>query len=155
MKGSNMFRNMALLSALGLPLPALAQVQDLDEIPQRFYSYYNKGDAAGIASLYAEDATLYPNTGTELIIGRQGIKEYFRNIFDSANSYRLEPLEGYWQQYEYFAVRSSTANVYMELKDGKKIGIPLRATYVYQRGPQGWLIVHQQATRLSPLSADK
>ena len=150
-----MFRNVALLCVFGLPLQALAQVENLEEMPQRFYTYYNKGDAAAMASLYAEDATLYPNTGTQLIIGRQEIKEYFRHIFDSANSYRLEPLEGHWQQYEHFAVRSSTANVYMEMKDGKKIGIPLRATYVYQKGPQGWLIVHQQATRLSPSPAER
>ncbi len=150
-----MFRNVALLWAFGLPLQALAQVQELDEMPQRFYTYYNKGDAAAIASLYAQDATLYPNTGTQRIIGREDIQQYFRDIFDSANSYRLEPLEGHWQRYGHFAVRSSTANVYMEMKDGKKIGIPLRASYVYQRGPQGWLIVHQQVTQLNPSAADR
>lgn len=150
-----MFRNVALLCAFGLPLQALAQVENLEEVPQRIYTYYNKGDAAGMASLYAEDATFYPDTGTRLITGRQGIREYFRDVFDSASSHRLEPLQGHWQRYEHFAVRSATANVYMELKDGKKIGIPLRATYVYQKGPQGWLIVHQQATRLGPSAAER
>lgn len=142
-----------LVLALGAMPYAVAQVSDLEDVPQRFYSYFNKGDAEGIASLYSEDATFYSDAEPQLIIGRQNIEKYFENLFSGASSYRLEPLESHWQKYEKFAVRTANANVYMELKDGKKIGIPLRASYVYEKVPKGWFIIHHQATQ-QPTASD-
>lgn len=151
-----MYRQVGLLLFSLGPMPyTVAQVPELEDVPQRFYSYFNKGDAAGLASLYSEDATFYSNTEPQLIVGRQNIKKYFENLFSGANSYRLEPLQSHWQKYQEFAVRSATANVYMELKDGKKIGIPLRATYVYQKEPKEWLVIHHQATQQPLLSDSK
>lgn len=37
---------------------------------------FNRGDAAGVAALYAEDATLLP-PNSEMIQGRQGIQDYW------------------------------------------------------------------------------
>jgi uncharacterized protein (TIGR02246 family) len=144
-----------LLFALGILQYTFAEVPDLEDMPQRFYSYFNKGDAAGLASLYAEDATFYSDAAPQLIVGRQDIRKYFDNLFNGATSYRLEPLESHWQKHENFAVRTATANEYMELKDGKKIGIPLRATYVYQKESKGWLITHHQATQQPTMSDSK
>jgi len=144
-----------LLLAFGIVQYSFAEVPDLEDIPQRFYSHFNKGDAAGLASLYSEDATFYSDAEPQLIVGRQDIKRYFDNLFNGASSHRLEPLESHWQKHENFAVRTATANVYMELKNGKKIGIPLRATYVYQKESKGWLIIHQQATQQPTMSDRK
>lgn len=142
---------MPILFALSATWHALAQAPDVEDVPPQFYRYYDKGDAAGISSLYAEDATLYPSTGAPLIVGRSQIEEYFRQTFAGAETRRLKPIQGHWQKYENFAIRSSTATITAELKDGTKITIPLRTTYVFQKGPQGWLIVHQHVTRESPV----
>ena len=141
---------MPLLFALAATWHAMAQAPDVEDMPSRFYSYYDKGDAEGISSLYAEDATLYSSTGTPLIVGRQQILEYFRQTFSSSESRRLKPIQGHWQKYGDFAIRSSTANIDVELRDGTKISVPLQATYVFQKGPQGWLIVHHHVSRNSP-----
>lgn len=143
-----------ILFALTATWHALAQAPDVEDVPPQFYRYYDKGDAVGISSLYAEDATLYPSTGAPLVVGRSQIEEYFRQTFAGAETRRLKPIQGHWQKYENFAIRSSTANITAELKDGTKITIPLRATYVFQKGPQGWLIVHHHVTRESPVPAN-
>jgi uncharacterized protein (TIGR02246 family) len=143
-----------ILFALSATWHALAQAPDVEDVPPQFYRYYDTGDAAGISSLYAEDATLYPSTGAPLVVGRSQIEEYFRQTFAGAETRRLKPIQGHWQKYENFAIRSSTAYITAELKDGTKITIPLRATYVFQKGPQGWLIVHHHVTRSSPAPAN-
>ena len=143
-----------ILFALSATWDALAQAPDVEDVPPQFYRYYDKGDAAGISSLYAEDATLYPSTGAPLVVGRSQIEEYFRQTFSGAETRRLKPIQGHWQKYENFAIRSSTANITAELKDGTKVIIPLHATYVFQKGPQGWLIVHHHVTRESPVPAN-
>jgi ketosteroid isomerase-like protein len=86
-------------------------------------------------------------------MGRSQIEEYFRQTFAGAETRRLKPIQGHWQKYENFAIRSSTANITVELKDSTKLTIPLHATYVYQKGPQGWLIVHHHVTRESLVPA--
>jgi ketosteroid isomerase-like protein len=145
---------MPLLFSVAATWHALAQAPDVEDMPSRFYSYYDKGDADGISSLYAEDATLYSSTGMPLIVGRQQIQEYFRQTFSSSESRHLKPIQGHWQKYGNFAIRSSTANIDVELRDGTKISVPLRATYVFQKGPQGWLIVHHHVSRESPSPAN-
>ena len=145
---------MPLLFALAATWHAFGQAPDVEDMPSRFYSYYDKGDAEGISSLYAEDATLYSSTGVPLIVGRQQIQEYFRQTFSSSESRHLKPIQGHWQKYGNFAIRSSTANIDVELRDGTKISVPLRATYVFQKGPQGWLIVHHHVSRESPSPAN-
>jgi ketosteroid isomerase-like protein len=44
----------------GLNLPALAQKVEIDAVNAKWTELFNKGDFAGIASLYTEDAIALP-----------------------------------------------------------------------------------------------
>jgi uncharacterized protein (TIGR02246 family) len=72
----------ALILALGL---VLAQDQDeeaIDGLRQEWVAFYNEGDVAGVAELYAEDAVLYYADGT-VHEGRDAIQEVLQSAIDA------------------------------------------------------------------------
>jgi len=48
----------AFVSMLGVP--AFAQQADIEAVNAKWIELFNKGDFAGVASLYTEDATAFP-----------------------------------------------------------------------------------------------
>jgi uncharacterized protein (TIGR02246 family) len=57
-----------------LAVPALAQDKaSIEKLNDAFTAAFAKGDAAALASMYAEDATLLP-AGAEMVKGRAGIQ---------------------------------------------------------------------------------
>lgn len=55
----------------------IAQVrQFIEETDVQFSEAFNRGDAAGVAALYTEDATLLPPY-SEAVQGKQGVQEFF------------------------------------------------------------------------------
>ena len=51
---------LALMLMMGLVVPASAQKAEIDAVNAHWIEFFNKGDFAGIASLYTEDATAFP-----------------------------------------------------------------------------------------------
>jgi uncharacterized protein (TIGR02246 family) len=66
--------------ALAAPLPAFAQAMDLRteiaKVSEAWQAAYNAGDAAALAALYAEDATILP-PGGDAVSGRAAIQAHF------------------------------------------------------------------------------
>ena len=52
----------------GLIAPAFAQRAEIEAVNAKWVDFFNKGDFAGVASLYTEDATAFP-PGAGLIAG--------------------------------------------------------------------------------------
>jgi ketosteroid isomerase-like protein len=48
----------ALLAGLGVP--AFAQKAEIEAVNAKWTDFFNKGDFAGVASLYTDDATAFP-----------------------------------------------------------------------------------------------
>ena len=48
----------------------------IEEVNARWIEAFNRGDAAGVAALYTEDATVLPPNG-EMVQGRQGIRNFW------------------------------------------------------------------------------
>jgi ketosteroid isomerase-like protein len=67
-------RRITLVFALvtGLIAPVFAQQAEIDAVNAKWIDFFNKGDFAGVASLYTEDATAFP-PGSGMVKGRPGI----------------------------------------------------------------------------------
>jgi len=67
--------------------------QAVGEINRRWDEAFNAGDAAGVASLYAEDARLLTPTRT-IATGRREIEAYWRQLMEHGwRGHAWEPLE--------------------------------------------------------------
>src|SRR5262245_49787943 len=64
-------RTIALAIALvvGLILPAFAQKAEIEMVNAKWIDFFNKGDFAGVASLYTDDATAFP-PGSGMVKGQ-------------------------------------------------------------------------------------
>jgi ketosteroid isomerase-like protein len=64
-------RSIALVIALvaALIAPAFAQKAEVEAVNAKWIEFFNKGDFAGVASLYAEDDTAFP-PGSGMVKGR-------------------------------------------------------------------------------------
>ena len=71
---------------LGILLPTAAMAGEsrthIDEALVKFVAAFNAGDAATVASLYTEDAALYP-PGAERVDGRSAIQTFWQGAIDS------------------------------------------------------------------------
>jgi uncharacterized protein (TIGR02246 family) len=67
----------ALLSAL--TASAFAQKAEIEAANAKWMEFFNKGDFAGVASLYTEDATAFP-PGSAMVKGRAAIGTMWKNM---------------------------------------------------------------------------
>lgn len=51
--------------------------QEIDQVNARFAEAFNRGDAAGAAQVYTENATILP-PGSEMIQGRHSIEQFWQ-----------------------------------------------------------------------------
>ena len=87
-----------LLSAALVPLftPATTNPDVLSEIRDRWMFAVKEGDAAKLASVFAENATLMP-PGFPSVTGRKAIENFYRDVFGMSfiRSAELHPKEHY------------------------------------------------------------
>ena len=76
----------------GLIAPALAQKAEIDAVNAKWIEFFNKGDFAGIASLYTEDATAFP-PGSAMVKGRAAIGEMWKKLAEQAGDPKITTLE--------------------------------------------------------------
>jgi ketosteroid isomerase-like protein len=69
-----MMRRIALVIAfaVGLIAPASAQKAEIDAVNAKWIEFFNKGDFAGVASLYTPDATAFP-PGSAMVHGQAAL----------------------------------------------------------------------------------
>ncbi len=72
---------MLLSFSLALAQEATDTSEEVNALRQQWADLYNEGDIAGVADIYAEDATLYTNTG-EVVEGREAIQENLQGGYD-------------------------------------------------------------------------
>src|SRR5215469_11344826 len=74
-------RTIALAIALvvGLILPAFAQKAEIEAVNAKWIDLFNKGDFAGVASRYTDDATAFP-PGSGMVKGRAAIEALWKNM---------------------------------------------------------------------------
>ncbi len=76
----------------GLIAPAFAQRAEIEAVNAKWIDLFNKGDFAGIASLYTDDATAFP-PGSAMVKGRAAIEAMWKNIAEQAGEPKLTTLD--------------------------------------------------------------
>src|SRR5262249_23970196 len=80
----------ALIAAL--MTPALAQKAEIDAVNAKWIEFFNKGDFAGVASLYTEDATVLP-PGSAMVKGRAAIEALWKVMAGQVSDPKLTTLD--------------------------------------------------------------
>ena len=83
---------LVLMLMLGFVVPASAQKAEIDAVNAQWIEFFNKGDFAGVASLYTEDATAFP-PGSAMVKGRAAIGAMWKNLAGQAGDPKLTTLE--------------------------------------------------------------
>lgn len=71
-------------------MPSYEKAQKPEDLTRLFVRYANEGDAAGIASLYEEDAVMAYPPGRQTV-GREAIRALWEKVLASAPRFEPEP----------------------------------------------------------------
>ena len=83
---------LAVVFVAGLIAPAFAQKADIDAANATFMELFNKGDFAGVAQLYTEDATALPPGGA-MAKGRAAIEAMWKGAAEQVGDLKLTALD--------------------------------------------------------------
>src|SRR5262249_11157404 len=91
---SGVMRTIALAIAfvVGLILPAFAQKAEIEAVNAKWVDFFNKGDFAGVASLYTDDATAFP-PGSGMVKGRAAIEALWKSMAEQVTDPKLTTLD--------------------------------------------------------------
>jgi len=87
-------RSIALVLAFvfGLIAPASAQKAEIEAVNAKWIEFLNKGDFAGVASLYTTDATAFP-PGSAMVQGGAAIGAMWKSMAEQASDPKLTTLD--------------------------------------------------------------
>jgi uncharacterized protein (TIGR02246 family) len=77
---------------VGLIAPAFAQKAEIEAANSKWIEFFNKGDFAGIASLYTDDATAFP-PGSAMVKGRAAIGAMWKGMAEQLSDPKLITLD--------------------------------------------------------------
>jgi uncharacterized protein (TIGR02246 family) len=87
-------RTIALVIAfvVGSIAPASAQKAEIEAVNTKWIEFFNKGDFAGVASLYTTDATAFP-PGSAMVQGGAAIGAMWKSIAEQVSDPKLTTLD--------------------------------------------------------------
>src|SRR5437660_10026974 len=87
-------RSIALMIALvtALIAPAFAQKAEVEGVNAKWIDFFNKGDFAGVAALYTEDATGFA-PGSGMVKGRAAIEALWKSMAEQVSDPKLITLD--------------------------------------------------------------
>jgi uncharacterized protein (TIGR02246 family) len=77
---------------MALAAPAFAQKTEIDVVNAKWIEFFNKGDFAGVASLYSDDATAFP-PGSAMVKGRPAIAAMWKSMAEQVADPQLTTLD--------------------------------------------------------------
>jgi uncharacterized protein (TIGR02246 family) len=83
---------LVIASMAWLIAPAFAQKAEIEAVNAKWMDFFNKGDFAGIASLYTEDATAFP-PGSGMVKGRAGIEAMWKSMAEQVSDPKVSTLD--------------------------------------------------------------
>lgn len=88
-----MFRVLLMAAFIaGLMVPALAQKAEIEAVNAKWVDFFNKGDFAGVASLYTDDAVAFP-PGAGIIRGKDAIGTMWKGLAEQVSDPKVTTLE--------------------------------------------------------------
>jgi uncharacterized protein (TIGR02246 family) len=87
-------RRIALVTVFiaGMIAPASAQKAEIEAMNAKWVDFFNKGDFAGVASLYTDDATAFP-PGSGMVKGKGAIGAMWKGMAEKVTSPKVTTLE--------------------------------------------------------------
>ena len=76
----------------GLIAPAMAQKAEIEAVNVRWMEFFNKGDFAGVASLYTDDAAALP-PGSGMVKGRPAIEAMWKSMAEQVSDPKVTTLD--------------------------------------------------------------
>ena len=76
----------------GLITPAFAQKAEIEAVNAKWIEFFNKGDWAGVASLYTDDATAFP-PGSAMVKGSAAIGAMWKGIAEQVSDPKVITLD--------------------------------------------------------------
>src|SRR6516162_188543 len=83
---------LAIVLVVGLTVPAFAQQSEIEAVNAKWIEFFNKGDFAGVASLYAEGATAFP-PGSAMVQGGAAIGAMWKSMAEKVGDPKLTTLD--------------------------------------------------------------
>ena len=77
---------------VGLIAPAFAQRAEIEAVNAKWMELFNKGDFAGIASLYTDDATAFP-PGPAMVKGSAAIGAMWKSMAEQVSNPKVTTLD--------------------------------------------------------------
>jgi uncharacterized protein (TIGR02246 family) len=77
---------------MALATPAFAQKAEIEAANAKWIAFFDKGDFAGVASLYTEDATAFP-PGSAMVKGRAAIAAMWKSMAEQVTDPKLTTLD--------------------------------------------------------------
>jgi len=89
-----LMRSFALVVAfmVAVVAPASAQKAEIEAVNAKWIEFFNKGDFAGVASLYTEDATALP-PGSPMVKGRAAIAAMWKGMAEQVTDPKVTTLD--------------------------------------------------------------
>jgi uncharacterized protein (TIGR02246 family) len=75
-----------------LMVPAFGQKAEIEAVNAKWIDFFNKGDFAGVASLYTDDATAFP-PGSAMVKGRAASEALWRSMAEQVSDPKLTTLD--------------------------------------------------------------
>jgi len=76
----------------GLIAPAFAQKAEIEAVNAKWVDFFNKGDFAGVASLYTDDAAAFP-PGAGIVRGKDAIGAMWKGLAEQVSDPKVTTLE--------------------------------------------------------------
>src|SRR5579871_6651956 len=73
-------------------VPAFAQKAEIEAVNAKWIEFFNKGDFAGVGSLYTSDATAFP-PGSAMVRGNAAIGAMWKGMAEQVGDPRLSTLD--------------------------------------------------------------
>src|SRR6516165_9707495 len=77
---------------VGVISPAFTQRTEIEAVNAKWMDYFNKGDFAGVGSLYTNDATAFP-PGSAMVKGRAAIEAMWKSMAEQVSDPKLTTLD--------------------------------------------------------------
>jgi uncharacterized protein (TIGR02246 family) len=145
---------LVILSLLSLTLGQPVGAEPKDEIAAaatKWAEIFVDDNPDRILALYAPDGVLWGTLSPTIRQGTAALREYFVGAFKALPGHRVRFGDQLIRVYGDTAVNSGYYT-FSYVKDGETKTIPARYSFVYIKGPSGWLIVdHHSSAMPTPL----
>ena len=123
---------------------------EIQKVFDAWLAAVSSGSSDEVVKLYTKDAVLLPTLSPRVHNTPELRKEYF-DVFTAKENLKGTVNEEHIRVFGNMAVNSGLYT-FTYTRDGEKIEVPARFSFVYHKAPQGWLIVDHHSSKLPEIN---